>query len=335
MSKRKSPKKKLSKRKSRTSRKSHTSSIKKKSRSKLSKSSHRKSPTRITVTTMAGVKYNFFANGTDTYGDIKNVLHRQFIDKPKPLLRQLVLVDSNDNVVNDMTRIPSIKVVTLDVLIDEPTWTRDQQYIIRDIFDDYKKFMYVDNRDLNSPDKMEAFVWGMQRNTSIKKLWVENTSIIPIMNALHENLNKTIEELAIININNHNDEISEFFEMIGENTFLKKLFIERIHFTNRMMNALVQSIRVNTSLREIEITKCNIVTEDIKKLISSLDNQHTLQKLTFSDIKISGPGSRSIRPFLLRRHSRANIEGYMIYDWIWWQDDEWQDDEWLEEQERR
>jgi len=64
---------------------------------------------------MTGEEYEFFSNGTDTYGDIKEALLPHLLDDNSLRHDDIILVDWDYNVVKDTTKIPSLNLVKLHV----------------------------------------------------------------------------------------------------------------------------------------------------------------------------------------------------------------------------
>ncbi len=313
---------------------------------KLSKPK-RPSEITVTVTAMTGKNYIVvFNNGTPTYCDIKDAVYQRILGdmKPPPLRRQLILADTEHRVIEDDSK-PISESMKLDLLLEDPTWTRAQQYIIDDVFDEHKNYMHIERRE-DSPDKMEAFIWAMQRNSFIKILSIDNMTITPIMRALHETEN--IKELIINNITN-NDDLIQFFHIIGQNKFIDKLIIEKTNFTGGMMDALVDVLSKNVSLHHINIGKCVIEAEDIKKLVRS--TRLNLQLLELDDVTVSGQGKKNIKEFLkvptLQSAAAldvldnsggirvSEVKGCKIENWMWTQPDGMQDELWWIQHLRR
>jgi hypothetical protein len=250
------------------------------------------------ITSMTGKKYYYITkSNTDTYGDIKDsILHQLLEDNTviqKPLRQQIVLADDDSVIFSDHTKIPPFMITPLNILIKEIEWNRDQQFIISSI-SSRDKFVRISKYDIDTPDKIEAFIWAMNRKDRVLELYVSQTNIMPIMNFLRNNRN--IERLILDKC----PDTLEFLKIIGENTFLNELSLIRNDFEqDGMVNALIDLLRVSTSIRNLRISDCVMKVDEIKNLISMLGDRRTsLQRLDISLTKFSGKGSKTMRDFL-------------------------------------
>jgi hypothetical protein len=262
---------------------------------------------------MRGKKYHYVTkNNNDTYGDIKDsILHQLLEDNTviiKPVRQQLILADNDSVIFSDHTQIlPSI--VMLNILIKEREWNRDQQFIISSVLS-RDEFVRINEYSIDRPDKIEAFIWAMNRKERVVEFYVSQTNIMPIINFLCDNT--TIERLTL----DRCPDTLEFLKNIGKNTFLNELALTRTDFErDGIVNALIDLLRVTTSIRSLVIYDCAMKVEDIKNLISILGDQRTsLQRLQFADTKFSGAGSKSMRAFLINiRDYQQDDNRYEIY----------------------
>jgi hypothetical protein len=265
---------------------------------------------------MTGEEYEFFSNGTDTYGDIKkSVLHRLSHLNPKPRLRDLVLSDSNYKVVKDTTRIPSSNALLYLLITRE--WTENQQEIIRQVSSENPTTFY----DIKSCD-IEAFTWGLTNNLTIKSLTVNNMkdALMPAIDitirqsqllrdlrlsssssinitALADafRTNNTIEDFELFsNSSNYgiNAGMEEFSNMIAEHTTLRRLRIVA-RLSTEHVEYLSHALGQNTSLQEVDLPICNIRMRGGIALANSLRTNMSIQSLNLSNNKIDDGGARA------------------------------------------
>lgn len=259
----------------------------------------------IRVTDMTGREYVFTEDENLLYGDVKDVkdaLHH--LVKPKPLRSQLVLASPDYAVIDDDTPLP-YDVLRLYLLIKEPEWTSQQQDAVK-----IASCSCVVFRDV-SPDDIEAFVWGLERNEFIKSLYVymniapilhtirqssflrrlfiENTAIniSTFSDALREN--KTIDELTLQNVLIDDKNIQDFSDMISENTTLRYLKMSYVNDNGAI--ALSESLRRNTSLHTLDLSQNNISDEGMIALAESLKINTSLIRIYLSHNDITDEGA--------------------------------------------
>lgn len=273
---------------------------------------HDSDNTNITVRTMSGKPYYLVTEkDNEVYGDIKDALRPHLDVSPKPARHQLMFLTKDDvEIKDDKTLIISDdKDLQLKVLIKEPEWDDIQQDIIRRMSGEDSTVSNIE-----TPGEMEAFLWSIENNNSMKTLTLfRKTSIASIIDAIRlssslESLtitenditialldalrkNTTIQSLTLNNNGMTEIDMVGFSKMIGENTSLRELTISENYIENGM-NTLAQSLRLNTSLRKIAIIDCDMIDEDLVEISSLLreNTNTTLQEINFSKNRISDEG---------------------------------------------
>jgi hypothetical protein len=280
--------------------------------------------------TMAGKPYYLVTEKDDeVYGDIKDALRPHLDVLPKPARHQLVFLTKDDvEIKDDKTLILSnTKDLQLKVLLKEPEWDDIQQDIIRRMSGENVHISHIE-----TPGEMEAFLWSIENNDSMKRLSLfrktsmvsiidairisrslqsltitENDITIALMDALRENT--TIQSLTLNNNGMTEVDMVGFSKMIGENTSLRELTISENYFETGM-NTLAQSLRINTSLRKIAIIDCDMIDEDLVELSSLLrENANTiLQEINFSKNRISDEGVSELASALEKNISITSLD---------------------------
>ena len=262
----------------------------------------------IRVADMSGKEYIFSEEEYLLYGDVKDALHHRIDINPKPLRHQIVLASSSYTVIEDDSPLPQYDVLRLYILIKEPAWTSKQQEAVMTASCSCVVF-----RDI-LPCDIEAFVWGLDRNESIKSLYVymniapiihiirqspflrrlfiENTAIniSSLSDALREN--KTIDELTLQNVLFDDKNIQDFSDMISENTTLTYLKMNYVNDNGAI--TLSESLGINTSLHTLDLSQNNITDDGAINLAESLKINTTLIRLYLSDNEITDYGAISL-----------------------------------------
>ena len=278
-------------------------------------------PTRIIVNTMTGKEHILFTERDgENFLDVKRALLPYVEETPalKRLSLSLKREDGSFDIDVDNARlVPSLNGdVTLELLIKDLTMNAEQQALIdrwsrlseriRILRMDDKNYVDVCNTDVDTPDKMEAFLFYLENNSAVeidlRMMRMNIHLIIPIMMTIISK-NIPVGNLMIHYTTGMSaDETREFFEKIGQiNTIHDfKMYTLEGNMTYRM-NDLANLIIQSTSLRRVEISGCNIILERNTRLshvLTTLDSLHIsgryqgkLRHFTksFQDI-IRGPG---------------------------------------------
>lgn len=278
-------------------------------------------PTRIVVGMMTGIEYTFFTERDETYGDVKKRLLYNLTLTPKPRLRQLVFRLGDDEHgyyrIRDSTKVPSLDLIKLQLFITDLEWTREQQIVI-DNLGRNKNNSIIDMYNTESDDKMEALLWYLQSQTSVKLVWflgkVRIQNILDVINSVRD---IHIEELLFSGIGLNVDEMSEVFDMIGKMRSVHSLTIkssdnDRNRSTYRM-NDLVALLRRNTSLCHVKIMNCDVVFDgDVRTLVDEFrDVINTLESLSLNNKCQSYANAKKFIEFI---KSIPNIHNYSNYE---------------------
>lgn len=214
----------------------------------------------IIVKDMSGVSHFLVVESfNDTYGDLKDVARPHIMGKPAR--HQLALVDKDDNILDDKTRIISslskpVEPLTFQIFVKDAEWDETQQAIIRNTSGE-RVFLNMSSIkvDLESPEPLkimnrEAFIWGIEHNPEIKSLIIENAfNIEPIMSSIQH-----IEELHLKNASL--DTIRALSNVLGDNTTIKSLIIEdALNKVSPYMRMFFESIVHNDGLINLTMIK--------------------------------------------------------------------------------
>ena len=239
--------------------------------------------TRIIVYTMNNDKYTLFTERDgETFLHVKVALLPHLVLPKIPSLRRLALslrnADGHIEIIDvaDSAILPADNEVVLELLIREPEWTPEQERIVR------QSRYTIGRYDTETPDRMEAALWGMQDaidTVSLRNLPLEH--IETIMNVIPTN----IERLSISDIGFNANEMAELFAIIARNNTLRTVIIGGKHPDANgscayRMNDLADWLRVNTSLTTVYMGTCDfILDEDVTTLSRVLTNHPTLAEL--------------------------------------------------------
>jgi hypothetical protein len=254
----------------------------------------------------------FTERNGETFLDVKRALLPHLNFSPKPDLRQLVLSLKNgdgsyDPDVDDDRVIPGdveleliIKTLPMNAeqqsLIDK--WTRTNQEMQRSMnMGDTKYYVRVFNTDVNTPDKMEAFLFHIKNNqiTTLDMMFMDIHQIMLIMRSVvSEDI--PIESLIFQGDDTSEalspDEIRDVFEMVGQMNTLRSLKISNDCNLTYRMNDLADLLE-QTYLTHVEITRCNIILDGDSRLSHVLMNHPTLSVLS-----LSGQSGENITDFI-------------------------------------
>ena len=292
--------------------------------------------TRIVVRMMNGVEHILFTERDgETFFHVKEALQPYVVERPA--LHRLSLSlrredGSLDMDVEDGRVIPiplnngdvNLELIVRDLtmnaaqqaLIEE--WTRhtDRLTIMMRMDHTNRNYVRVLYTDVNTPDKMEAFLFYIENNPSVEVLQMMGMDIHQIMPIMMTIISKNIPvgNLVITGSSGMNaDETREVFETIGQINTLHTFRMHTLDGFNDMtyrMNDLADLI-IQTSLRSVEINGCNIILdeEDATRLSHVLTAQHTLESLS-----LTGRSQGNIRDFtesfqhiIPERNMRSNI----------------------------
>lgn len=251
-------------------------------------------PTQITVRMMNGVEHILFTERAgETYGDVKRVLYPYIVlpDIPFIVRSQLTLLVLNndgsynlDQPLNDAEIVPENDVV-VELILKEPTWTREQEEVLRRMSRLRGEILSVNNHD--TPDKIEAALWYIQNNPPTR-LSMDDMNIHKIRSVLNVLRNTSITRLMLSGSNLDVDETREVFEMIGQISTLRDFVLrgnrnDGLFYTYYRMNDLVDLLR-NTSLHRVVIDNSNIVFDGdfSDELLAVVNNQYTLEILSLN-----------------------------------------------------
>ena len=253
-------------------------------------------PTQITVQMMTGVNHILFTERAgETYGDVKRVLLPYIVleDMPFIVRSQVTLVLKNNDgsyrpILHDDEIVPDNNDVVVELLLKEPTWTREQEEVFRRMSRLRGEILSVNNHD--TPDKIEAALWYIQNNPP-RRLSLDDMNIHKIRSVLNVLRNTSVTRLMLSGSFLDVDEAREVFEMIGQISTLRDFVLrgnrnDGVFYTYYRMNDLVELLR-NTSLRRVVIDNSNIVFDgDVRIVVDGLrdviNNQYTLEILALN-----------------------------------------------------
>jgi hypothetical protein len=281
-------------------------------------------PTRIIVKMMSGKDHTLFTeNDNETFLDVKMALLPHL--SSTPVLDQLVFQSGNQeigyNSVDDSASVLSLTphashIIELQLLLREREWSPEQQHIIDMTSEEYLKIR------VNTLDKLEAFRWGIQHNSSIKSIHTNRSHkiILPIiMDILRDST--TIENLLLVFDDDLNvDEMAQLFEAIGQNNTLKYISIYADFDCTYRLNDLAELLRINTSLDSIDLTKCNVIIGDATRFVDDLDaTRYVLNTLNLTDNIISDEDLQELSVEALRSSQSVNyvsIDQFRRVNWL-------------------
>ena len=324
----------------------------------------RHKPTRIFVWTMPGEEHILFTerDGDETFLDVKRALLPHLNFSPTPSLHRLSLslwkddgkldMDVDDDRVvplnnGDVKLEVVLKDLTMNAeqqaLIDQ--WTRDRDTGKQLYGEDY---LTIDVDDVNTPNKMEAFVFYLEDNP-LKKLNVPDVvnihQIISIMSIILNN-NIPIEDLAFKGKYHPGDglspdEMREVFEMVGQINTLRVFSIscdsfyyyvgeDRSRFSYRM-NDLADLLENTTSLSRINIRGCNIILDGdnvgrlahVLQINQQLDGlQLVRNKCNLNTVENTRDFIESFKHIIPPTRDRENVNDNYEIDLVWTQSGE-------------
>ena len=241
--------------------------------------------TRIVVRMMNGVEHILFTERDgETFFHVKEALQPYVVERPA--LHRLSLSlrredGSLDMDVEDGRVIPiplnngdvNLELIVRDLtmnaaqqaLIEE--WTRhtDRLTIMMRMDHTNRNYVRVLYTDVNTPDKMEAFLFYLENNPLeiLKMMYMDINQIIPIMRAILDN-NIPIEELTFRGDDTGDDispdEMRAVFDMIRQINTLHVLNISNDGNLTYRMNDLADLLE-QTSLHRVFIQRCNIILD--------------------------------------------------------------------------
>jgi hypothetical protein len=228
---------------------------------------------------MAGAEHILF---TDRDGEnflaVKAAL-RPYLNRPLPSLHRISLVlrredgSYEDEEVEDERPVPlNGQDVNLELLVKDITmnaaqqalieeWTRRTNRLTMRMNHPNRYYVLVLDTDINTPDKMEAFLFYLENNPSIELLEMRGVAIhqiIPIMMSIISK-NIPLERLIISTTSGSADEMQEFLQTIGQINTLHTLNLSSIQGNLTYRHQEVGDLlRQNTSLRSGYIYEYNI-----------------------------------------------------------------------------
>jgi hypothetical protein len=240
-------------------------------------------PTRIIVNTMTGSQYTLFTERAgETYGDVKVALLPHIVLPKIPRrtsIRRLALslrtADGGLDIdVDDREILPPDNEVVLELIVRDPEWTPQQEWIVNQSKSSIGRF------STKTPDRMDAALWGMQY--AVDSLVLDDLPLEHIETIMNF-LPTTIKHLNISNVFFNANEMSELFAIISKNNTVRTLIIttkrENGGCTYRM-NDLAEWLRLNTSLKSVHMWMCDFILDgDVTTLSRVLNNHPTLSVL--------------------------------------------------------